>query len=158
MTHAAKLAREDAITDALRAANDAIGAEQPTPQAFRIIAALKQLREQISARVQGSDRVDYMERVQEAARGQWYIDHAKGDGHIRIGPEHDALAGVETPLGRLVAVVWRVHWKGQKRGDRVCWAGEYYLNNEPITVAEIRAAGLARRPTTRNRQKKEPAR
>lgn len=148
MTQATRLAREDAFTDALRATDAAIGDEQPAPQALRIIAAIKRLRDDKPARVTSLTRVDYLDRVQTAARAAYRAAHGLGD----HGSDHDGVAGIDTPLGRLKAIVWRRQWKGGKHGDRIAWAGEYYLNDEPITVAEIKASGLAQRPTTRNRQ------
>jgi len=150
MTVANKIAREDAITEALRAADLAIGDEAPTPQALRIIAALKRLRSGKAVRVSGTHRVDYLSRVQEAARAAWLARH----GSV-FGPEHDAMAGVDTPIGRLRMVTWRTLWSGGARGERIAWAGEYYLDDEPITVAEIKDAGLAQRRTQRTRQRKE---
>lgn len=152
MTYAARMAREDAITDALRATNDAIGDEVPTPQALRIIEAIKRLRASQPVRVARLERVDYLERVQQAARAAWMKAHGNGV----TGPEHDASAGIDTPIGRLTMTIWRRQWNG-KRGVRIAWAGEYYLNGEPITIAEIKEAGLAQRPTTRNRQRAAPS-
>lgn len=151
MSQTAKIARHDALTLALRTVDDAIGNEPPTPQAFRIIEAIKRLRDAEPARVTGLNRVDYLERVQRDARIAW---GGRWQGN-RTGPDHDATAGVDTPLGRLRAVVWRKVWRGDRRGERVAWSGEYYLNEGPITVAEIKAAGLAQRPTTRRRQRKD---
>lgn len=148
MTHAARLAREDAITDALRAVNEALGDEEPTEQAFRIIDAIKRLREGQPARVTSTDRRDYMAEAQDAARGLWARKHAN-DG---VGPSMDATAGIDTPLGRLRVTTWRRVWNGES-GGRIAWASEYYLNDEPITVAEIKATGLAQRPTTRKRRR-----
>lgn len=148
MTMTARLAREDAITDALRAVNAALGDDVPTDQAFRIIDAIKRLRDGEPARVTSTDRRDYMAEAQYAARALWAKKHAN-DG---FGQNMDATAGVDTPLGRLRVTTWRRLWLGG-RGERIAWASEYYLNDEPITVAEIKAAGLAMRPTTRRRRK-----
>lgn len=149
MNHTARLAREDAITDALRAVNAALGDDVPTDQAFRIIDAIKRLRAGQPARVTSTERRDYMAEVQEAARALWAMKHAN-DG---VGPSMDATAGIDTPLGRLRVTTWRRSWTGE-RGERIAWASEYYLSEEPITVAEIKAAGLAQRPTTRQRRRK----
>ncbi|HEY5797679.1 MAG TPA: hypothetical protein VIU82_21965 [Bosea sp. (in: a-proteobacteria)] len=154
MTHAAKLAREEAFTDAIRIADNAIGDEPPEAQSLRIIAALKTMRDAGQATVAGTVRVNYLGRAQDAARRAWTQDHSPND----TGPEREATAGVDTPLGRLRAVAWRRAWKGTARGERIAWAGEYWLNDEPITLAEIKAAGLDRRPTTRNRLKKDDSR
>lgn len=150
MTPAARMAREDAITDALRVADDAIGAQPPSDQALAIIAAIKRLRDGAPARVRSLAPIDYLTRLQDQARTAWLAKHQQG----WHGPEHDAVAGLDTPLGRLRVVAWRRLWNGDRRGERISWAGEYYLNDEPITVAEIRAAGLADRPTQRNRKRK----
>lgn len=150
-THTARLAREDTITEALRAINAALGDDMPTDQAFRIIDAIKRLRDGQPARVTSTERRDYMTEVQEIARARWIT--AYGGQHGNIVPLGvDASASVETPLGLLRVVTWRRAWTGD-RGERIAWASEYYLNDEPITVAEIKAAGLAMRPTTRRRRK-----
>lgn len=120
MSHAARLAREDAITDALRVADLAIGDEPPTPQALRIIEALKRLRDNKPARIAAT--VDYMERVQAFARAAWIEDHrGLTDTEATTGP-HGATAGIDTPLGRFKAIVWKRAWKGP-RGERIAWAG-----------------------------------
>lgn len=150
MTHAAKIAREEAFTDAIRIADNAIGDEPPVPQALRIIAALKAMRDAGQATVTGTTRVNYLGRAQDAARSAWLAKYPAAT----TGAGSDASAGVTTPLGLLTAVAWRRSWNGTARGDRVAWAGEYWLNGEPITLAEIKAAGLDRRPTTRNRMGK----
>ncbi|OJF89606.1 hypothetical protein AX761_24345 [Rhizobium sp. 58] len=161
-THAQKIARHEALAEALRALDEAIGDEEPTDQAFRVIAAIKRLRDGDPVRVASLSRIDYLSRLQTAAKGAWIEAPAKSpfdpatlpfEGFDISGREHDAIAGIDTPLGRLRMVTWRRRWTG-KRGERTAWAGEYYLNDEPITVAEIKAAGLAQRPTTRNRQKR----
>lgn len=148
MNHAAKITRDDTITDALRAINDAIGNEEPTDQAFRIIAAVKRLRDD-KVRV-ASAGVDYLERVQQAARDAWRAENA-GE---TVGPSHAATAGVDTPIGRLICTTWRAVWTGSKRGERIAWCSEYMLDDAPISISEIKDAGLAQRPTTRNRKKK----
>lgn len=141
------LARESVIADALRAIDEAIGDEPPGEQAFRIVAAIKALRPDRSPHVASLERVDYLEALQRSARTAWNSQYAAGS----IGPECDAVAGLDTPLGRLKMVTWQRVW----RGGRIAWASEYYLGDDPVSIAEIRAAGLAQRPTTRNRKKKE---
>lgn len=155
MSHSARLAREDAITEALRATNEAIGDDVPTSQALKIIDAIKRLRSDRPARVTALAAANFMARVQDAARAAWLEKHDPKDRSVR-GPGYDATAGIETPIGRLSMVTWRRSWTGV-RGERIAWAGEYYLNDEPITIAEIEAAGLAQRPTRRNRQRKVAA-
>lgn len=150
MTHTAKLARHDALTEAIRATDEAIGDEPPTDQALRIIKILKQLRDDCSARVGGTERRDYMSEVQKIARDKWLAEY---DGMIGVSQHHDATASIGTPIGRLSATVWQQQWSGA-RGTRMVWGGSYTLDGEPITIEEIKAAGLARRPTTRNRQRK----
>lgn len=132
--------RDNTITECLRAVDREITSE-PTFRELQIIAALKALRTDAPLRVTGDIRVDYLGSVQRAAQA--------AHGGVEIGPEHSASAGMDTPLGRLRAVTWRAVWKA----ERIAWASEYYLNDEPITIAEIREAGLARRPKTRNRKK-----
>lgn len=150
MTHAARLARDEAITDALRVAAEAIKDEQLGDQAARIIEALKRLRSGRLVRVATLDRVDYLERVQRAARAAWLDEY---NGALGLTEADNTTAGVDTPIGRLRIVTWQRRWTGS-RGERTAWASEYYLNEEPIAIAEIRAAGLAQRPTTRKRRKK----
>ena len=145
MTVTARIAREDAITDALRVADTAIGQEPPSAQALRIIAALNLLRSTDPVKVAQLAAVNYMARVQMDARAFWLHRHSIRE----TGPAHDATAGTDTPIGRLKIVTWRRKWND----GRIAWASEYYLDNEPITVAEITAAGLAQRPTTRQRRR-----
>lgn len=151
MKHIEKIAREAAFTEALQIIADTVGKENdPEPQTIRIIAAIKHARDTEIATVKGTSRIDYLERLQRQARTAWHTKHEAGT----IGEEHDAVATVETPLGTLSVTVWRTRWTGA-RGEREAWRGEYYLAGSPITVAEIRAAGLARRPTQRFRVKKD---
>jgi len=149
MTVTARIAREDAITDALRVATQVIGDDAATAQALQIIAAIKLLRSADPVKVAQLAAVNYMARLQEAARAAWQTEYG---GRVAtrgpFGPEHDAVAGIDTPIGRLRMVTWRREWQG----GRIAWASEYYLNDDPITVAEITAAGLAQRPTTRTRR------
>lgn len=153
MTHTATLARHDAFTESLRAADRVIGDEHATPQALQIIEAIKRLRDEKPARVASLNPVDYLTKVQEAARAEWLTKKAmfenQGDPDP-IGPNYDATASIDTPLGCLTITTWRTRWNG----DRIAWASEYSLSGEVITVAEIKAAGLAQRPTTRTRRKK----
>lgn len=146
MPLAVDLAREETLTDALRAINDAIGDEPPDDQAFRIIAAIKALLAARPVKVASPVRVDYLRTLQMRARAVWAGQYRGDD----IGPEYDAVAGLDTPLGRLKMVTWRRAW----RAKRIAWASEYYLDGEPISIVEIRAVGLAQRPTTRKRKTK----
>jgi len=157
MTHAEKLARTQAITDSLREIDTAIGDEPPTDQALRIIGAIKRLRDSQPSAVASLSRRDYMAEVQERARAAWmkrWRMRPLGEG-AATGPQFDAVAGIDTPLGRLKLVTWRRLWSGAIHQDRIVWCGEYYLNGDPITVREIKAAGLSQRQTTRNRKKKD---
>lgn len=146
MTHAARIARDDALRDALRAADAVIGDQPATAQARQIVEAIKRLREGKPVRAERIDPIDYLTRVQELAHAAWQRQH----GANKVGIHHDATAQVETPLGTLQLTAWRTIW----RGNRPAWAGEYALAGEPITIAEIKAAGLAQRPTTRARRRK----
>lgn len=146
MRYSDRLAREEAFTEALRAANDAIGNRQPHAQATDIIKALKRLRDEKPARLARLEPVDYLEKAQTAARAAWKAE-PRG-----LGPKASASATVQTPAGVLSCETWRTRW----RSNRTVWSSAYTLDGEPITVREIRDAGLAQRPTTRNRQKKEP--
>ncbi len=147
--HMARLIRDDVITEALRAASEAIGNEEPTAQATRIVTAIKRLRDPAPVRLTGiEERIDYLERVQREAHAVWNSKYTPDD----IGPRFDAIAGVDTPLGRLKVITWRRPWRGTRHENRLAWASEYYLEDQPVTIAEIKAMGLALRPTTRNRK------
>jgi len=141
----AALARDEAITDALRVANDAIGDDEPTAQALKIIAAIKRLRAADPVKIAALSRVNYLAQLQREAQTMWN-GHYDDGAH---GPAHDVIAGIDTPLGRFRCTTWRRRWST----GRIAWASEYYLNDQPITIAEIEAAGLAQRPTTRQRRK-----
>ncbi len=147
MKHGEKIIRYEMATEILRRIDEAIGDEQPTDQALRILATVKAFRSDLPF-VPHSEPVDYLERVQVAVQRAWATVHK--DPKL-TGIEHDAIAGVDTPIGRLKAITYRRLWKT----GRVAWATEYYLNDQPITIAEIRLSGLARRPTTRRRQKRK---
>lgn len=145
MTLARRMARDEALADALREADLAIGDEEATDQARRIVAAIKCLRDGRPTVAVTERPIDYLEQVQQAAQAAWWDEHKTAD---RTGAEYDATAAVSTPVGRLAATTWRVGW----RNGRVAWCSEYWLDDEPITVAEIRKVGLARRPTSRRRR------
>lgn len=147
MNHANKIAREDFIAEALRAVDSAIGEDQPTAQALRIIEALKRLRAEKAVRITSEQPIDYLTMLQDKARAAWAATHAADC----VGPLYDIATGVDTPIGRLRIITWRTPWRG-RRGSRLAWATEYYLDDAPITLAEIRLAGLAQRPTTRQRK------
>lgn len=140
MSHTARIARHDALTDALREADRIIGDRHASAMALQIIDAIKRLRDEKPARVALLEPVDYLTRVQEAAQ-------ASADPATRVG-----AAKVETPIGILTATTWRATWRG-KRGEREVWRSDYSLDGEPITIAEIKEAGLAQRPTTRRRSR-----
>lgn len=146
MSHAARIARDDALRDALRAADAVIGDQPATAQARQIIDALKRLRDGRPVRTDRIEPIDYLTRVQEQAHAAWQRRHASD----KTGIANDATAQVVTPLGILQLTAWRTTWQG----GRVAWAGEYALDGEPITIAEIKAAGLAQRATTRARRRK----
>jgi len=150
MTVTAALARDEAIADALRAATAVIGDDPATDQALKIIAAIKRLRAADPIKVAALSRVNYMARLQTEAQAMWTGHY----GPDAVGPEHDVIAGIDTPIGRFRTTTWRTRW----RSGKIAWASEYYLNDEPITVEEIEAAGLAQRPTTRNRQRRDHGR
>lgn len=136
-----RLARHDALTDALREADRIIGSRHASAMALQIIDAIKRLRDEKPARVALLEPVDYLTRVQEAAQ-------TAADPATRVG-----AAKIETPIGILTATTWRTTWRG-KRGEREVWRSEYGLDGAPITIAEIKAAGLAQRPTKRRRRVK----
>jgi hypothetical protein len=150
MRQSDRIAREKAFTDALRIAAEIVGDNQADPQMLLFIAAIKRLRDERPVRVASLERFDYLEKVQADAHGAW-MDQC-GDTN-RVGPEHDAEAVIDTPLGPLSCRTWRERWANGK----IAWKSIYSLAGEPITIREIKDAGLAQRPTTRTRQKKEPA-
>lgn len=143
-----RIARETLLKALLRDI-DALIETEPTDRELAIIALIKGMRDDAAARVM-AERVDYLDRVQKAAHRAWIEAHANFEN--RTGPEFDGIAGVDTPLGRLKAITYRRPWKG----GRIAWATEYYLDDQPVTIREIRAAGLAQRPTSRNRQRRKP--
>jgi len=146
----AALARDEAIADALRVATAVIGDDIATPQALAIIAAIKRLRGADPVKVAQLRAVNYLAQLQAQARTSWSKQHGGLTGAANVtGPQADAIAGIDTPLGRFRCTTWRRRWST----GRIAWASEYYLNDQPITIAEIEAAGLAQRPTTRQRRR-----
>lgn len=145
MSVTARLARDEAIADALRVATAVIGDDAASPQALAIVAAIKRLRVADPIKIAALSRVNYLAQLQGIAHTLWWGHYA----HDVTGPDRDVIAGIDTPIGRFRTTTWRRAWSN----GRVAWASEYYLNDEPITVAEIEAAGLAQRPTTRQRRK-----
>lgn len=92
----------------------------------------------VTGRVEGGERIDYLAMVQRQARAAWR-------GGLAGSADAGAAATVKTPLGPLMC---------EARMTAEGWFSEYYLNGERIAVREIKALGLAQRPTTRNRRKK----
>lgn len=136
MTLAERIAYETAVTDCIRAVS------QSCPGAGAdVFAALRSTLPEKASRVLEPSPVNYLEQIQRLAQTAWYEKHGHGTG--LHGAAADAVAGLDTPLGRFRAVIWRRPWAG-KRGERLCWSTEYYLNDEPVTLDEIRAAGLAK--------------
>ncbi len=148
MKHAEKIIREQTLTEAIRELHPLMG-EEPSPESFAMLERLKDMREAATATVASSSPVDYLEQVQGKARRAHLVKHAVD----KIGRAHSASASVDTPLGKLECMTWKRPWEGEKRA-RVTWASEYQLAGEFISVREIKAAGLAARPTTRNRQRR----
>lgn len=154
MRHSDKMIREDVITEALRVMNDALDGAEPNDQVLAMFKAVKGIRAPEPLSLPISKVTDYMAWVQREARSAWESRASAYTAGRPIGPRFSVTAGVDTPIGRLALTTWRREWVGSIKGERIAWAGEYTLDGEPITVAEIRAAGLAQRPTTRNRKKK----
>lgn len=138
-----RIVRYDALSDALRAVDRVLSDQQPDRQAFDIIDAIQRLRDERPARVVSTNPVDYLNRVQSLAQAAWLEKYEAG----QIGPEFSTGALVETPIGILSVSTWRRRWSS----GRIAWASEYSLDGDPISVAEIKDAGLARRPTSRCR-------
>lgn len=119
-------------------------AEIADPEACRILTlAFIQLNREIdhhAGRIVSGDRIDYLERVQLKARQAWV------DGRMSQTTK-TAVASTETPLGALICETWMEAGK-----DR--WQSTYTLAGEQITVRQIKALGLAQRPTTRERKPK----
>ena len=145
MSVTASLARDEAIADALRVATAVIGDDIATPQALAIIAAIKRLRGADPVKVAQLRAVNYLAQLQRDAQTMWIGHYAENV----TGVQNDVIAGIDTPLGRFRCTTWRRVWKN----GQIAWASEYYLNDQPITIAEIEAVGLAQRPTTRQRRK-----
>lgn len=92
----------------------------------------------VTGRVEGGERIDYLAMVQRQARAAWRSE----GGFDGVG----SVATVKTPLGPMMCEACFTSEK--------TWQSTYYLNGERIAVREIKALGLAQRPTTRNRRKK----
>lgn len=92
----------------------------------------------VTGRVEGGERIDYLAMVQRNARASW----RGGGGFEGVG----SVATVKTPIGPLMC---EACFTAERK-----WLSTYYLNGERIAVREIKALGLAQRPTTRNRRKK----
>lgn len=129
------LMMEDARREGMRYARSALvqaTAGITDPESVSILSkAFAEVNREISAlrgRIEGCERIDYLERVQLRSRG-----------------EAGGIATENTPLGPLMCEATLIDGE---------WASEYYLNGERIAVREIKALGLAQRPTTRNRRKK----
>ena len=146
MKHAEKIIREATLTEAIRELHPLMG-EEPSPEAFAMLDRLKDMRDAAVATVASTARVDYLEQAQTAARRDHNVKH----GRDKIGRAFMGTATVDTPLGQLECSTWLRPWDGEKRA-RVTWASDYMLAGNFISVREIKAAGLAQRPTTRNRQ------
>ncbi|WP_187399434.1 hypothetical protein [Bradyrhizobium paxllaeri] len=102
MNHTARLARDEAIAEALRVATQVIGDEPATAQALKIIAAIKRLRAADPVQVAALSRVNYMARLQDEARAMWTAHYGQGV----TGPDHDVI--IDTPLGRFRTVRRRI--------------------------------------------------
>jgi len=133
MKHSDKLTRDETITSVLAAISDALGSDEPHEQSLRIIQTIRAMRDE-GIRI-ASPAMDYLRHVQELSR------RAPG-----------SPASIRTPLGFLTATASPKAWRG-KMGIRTAWVTEYALDGAPITLKEIRAAGLAQRPFTRSRRK-----
>lgn len=158
MTVADRIAYQQGVEDAIRAAGEAVEgytrAEDGSISYAAITDMFAAMRRRLPAKaayIKMSEPIDYFAQLKSVAHRAWFEKH--GHGTKLSGVEHDAVAGVDTPLGRLKAIVWRRPWAG-KRGERLCWAAEYYLDDEPVTIAEITAAGLADKKFRRNRGKR----
>lgn len=136
MTLAERIAYEHAVEDCIRTVSQSCpGADADVFEALRSVMPDK------PSRIVYSTPVNYLEQLQRLAQRTWFEKHGHGSG--LSGATADALAGLDTPLGRFRAVIWRRPWAG-KRGERLCWSTEYYLNDEPVTLDEVKAAGLAK--------------
>lgn len=148
MKLAERIIRERAIAECISAIHPLMG-EDAGPDAYAMLEKLKALRDEAQATVAGGNPVDYLEMVQLRARKK----HIASIDPDKIGREHSATEAVDTPLGELRCMTWKRPWVGDKR-PRITWASEYTLAGDFVSVREIKAAGLAARPTSRNRQKR----
>jgi hypothetical protein len=96
----------------------------------RAFADLNRVISGVAGVIVGNERIDYVERVQVKARA---AGNAGGS------------ASVKTPIGELTCMTWIDAGKRQS---------EYTLAGSRISVREMKALGLAQRPTTRNRRPK----
>ncbi|MBA8904860.1 hypothetical protein [Aminobacter ciceronei] len=162
MLIAERIAYENAVEDCIRAVSRATDGNE-ADVLVDVFRALRSVMPEKSVRVLQPVQVNYLEQLQRLAQRAWFDKHGHGSG--LSGVTADAVAGIETPIGMFRAVIWRRPWAG-KRGDRLCWSTEYYLNDEAIVLDEIRAAGLAKGVRQRRaeagvlprRKKKEQAR
>lgn len=144
-----EMIRHDAIVECIRAVSQVMDVDgDPGPVAHAMLDALKSLQSAVPVRVQYMTPVDYLETVQNIARATWASQYQGGE----TGQIHSASGAVDTPLGRLRCTTWQREWAG-KRHQRVTWASQYDLRGEPVTIDTIRSAGLAERPSKRNRPK-----
>lgn len=136
MTLARRIAYQEAVEDCIRAVS------RSCPGAsVDVFEALRKVMPDRPSRILHPVQVNYLEQLQRMAQRAWFDKHGHGSG--LSGVAADAVAGIETPIGMFRAVIWRRPWAG-KRGERLCWLTEYYLNDEAIVLDEIRAAGLAK--------------
>lgn len=156
-----RIGYENAVHDCIRAVS--LKCKGGEPVLLDVFAALRSVLPEVSSQILHPVQVNYLEQLQRLAQRAWFDKHGHGSG--LSGVTADAVAGIETPIGMFRAVIWRRPWAG-KRGDRLCWSTEYYLNDEAIVLDEIRAAGLAKGVRQRRaeagvlprRKKKEQAR
>lgn len=140
MLIAERIAYENAVEDCIRAVSRATDGNEENVL-VDVFRALRSVMPEKSFRILQPAEANYLEQLQRLAQAEWFKKHGHGSG--LSGVTADAVAGIDTPIGIFRAVIWRRPWAG-KRGDRLCWSTEYYLNDEAIVLDEIRAAGLAK--------------
>jgi len=142
-TLAQRLARADAISECISLIAPIIDdVDDPGPIPDAMLAALFKLRDSAQAVIQQTEPIDYLGRARV---------RAQNDFRAKPGPADYGWGAEDTPLGRLKVRTWQRTWVG-KLGSRIVWASEYLLDGDPVTIADLRKAGFARRPHSRNRK------
>ena len=159
LTKSQRIARQKGIEEAIRTASRAVAGLQqdqegrvPFDRVVEIFAAMKGLiksNEYISL----GEPVNYLMLVQQQAQAAYNLEFGKSDPDFAQMVEAKGSAAEATPMGTLECVTWKKNWAGPKR-QRRAWQSKYFLADEPVTISDIREAGLADNKIRRNRARK----